>query len=48
MWCCRYKKGVPVEMCILLSVSSPELLSRVKIWNYNKSMQVSKKCMQLL
>ncbi|XP_052071709.1 katanin-interacting protein-like [Mytilus californianus] len=39
MWCCRYKKGVPVEMCILLPVSSPELLSRVKIWNYNKSMQ---------
>ncbi|CAG2250434.1 CTPS [Mytilus edulis] len=39
MWCCRYKKGVPVEMCILLPVSSPELLSRIKIWNYNKSMQ---------
>ena len=47
MWSCRYHARRPVEMMILARNPNPKLgekfsLSEMKIWNFNKSINVSR------
>ncbi|XP_078316471.1 katanin-interacting protein-like isoform X4 [Crassostrea virginica] len=38
MWCCRFRKTVPVEICLSLQIKKPNTeVSKIKIWNHNKS-----------
>ncbi|XP_061197501.1 katanin-interacting protein-like [Saccostrea echinata] len=38
MWCCKFRKSVPVEICLSLQTRKPHTeVSRIKIWNHNKS-----------
>lgn len=42
MWCCRFRKTVPVEICLSLQIKKPNTeVSKIKIWNHNKSITVS-------
>lgn len=38
MWCCKFRKTVPVEICLNLQAIKPNTeVSKIKIWNHNKS-----------
>ncbi|XP_056018588.1 protein KATNIP homolog isoform X4 [Ostrea edulis] len=38
MWCCKFRKSVPVEICLSLQMKKTNTeLSKIKIWNHNKS-----------
>nr|XP_034314743.1 protein KIAA0556 isoform X5 [Crassostrea gigas] len=38
MWCCKFRKTVPVEICLSLQTKKPNTeVSKIKIWNHNKS-----------